>query len=418
MANQTAISESRNSSLVGRRLLWAVVLITVVLNAKFLVPPMDEASRGAADFSIFYVGAKMLRTGWSHELYNLDSQARFQSAFYRSQPLPYNHPAYELLLFLAPAALSFSSAYYTWMCINLAMLLVIAATLSERFETALLRNRLFIFLTALAFLPVCICLLQGQDSILLLVIYSATYLAMKRQRDLAAGMLLSLGAFKFMLVLPFLIPFLVRRYWKFVGGFVSGAVILAGISVAITGVSGSLEYVSLLRLLLRRPELGYIRPVLMPNLRGVLLSGGISGFSTDRVVVALSAIIVAAAAMMMVRPEVRDRRFDLAFALNITSVVLVSYHLYSHDFSLLLLAILLAASALLSSSATSIVTKLLFWLSTAALFCTPLYIFGLQHGRLGYMALPVLALFGLLGWSLLEKDALLSTHDETPIGAV
>ena len=407
MPTQNEIANGWKSPRVGRLILWGLILVMIAFNARLLVPATEPASQGAADFSIFYAGANMVRSGWSHQLYNLHSQARFHSAYYRSHPLPYNHPAYELLLFLPLVALSFSSAYYTWMCLNVGILFLIAAVLSKGFEITLLSNPGFIFSAALAFLPVCVCLLQGQDSLLLVFIYSATYLAMKKRRDFAAGLLLSLGLFKFTLVLPFVIPFLVQRYWKLLAGFVLGAGSLAVVSLAITGVTGSLEYIALMRLLLERPEIGYITPSLMPNLRGLMTSIASSKSSVEGVVAALSIVVIAFTAVIVVRPAVRDQRFDLAFALNITSVVLTSYHLYVHDSSLLLLALLLAASVLLNSRA-SVQVKLLFWLSISVLFCTPLYDLGLMRASLGIMALPVVALFGLLSNSLLKKELLIA----------
>src|SRR5437660_12700504 len=127
MTNQNSITNGlRNSRSVGL-LIWALVLVMIALNSRLLIPAAEQASKGAADFSIFHVGANMLRTGWSRQLYNLNSQARFQSAYYQSHPLPYNHPSYELLVFLPLASLSLSSAYYAWMCVNVAILLIIAS---------------------------------------------------------------------------------------------------------------------------------------------------------------------------------------------------------------------------------------------------------------------------------------------------
>ncbi len=75
---------------------------------------------------------------------------------------------------------------------------------------------LVIFLT---FAPTMDCLLIGQDSVLVLLVYTLVFVALKRNREFAAGCLLACGLFKFHLVLPFAIIFLLRRRWSFVLGF-------------------------------------------------------------------------------------------------------------------------------------------------------------------------------------------------------
>jgi hypothetical protein len=391
MGTHEAIPNYGLPSRAIRLLLWGLILVQVGINARWVIPPMDAASGGAADFSIFYTGARVLHFGWRHELYNLSVQARFHSAYYRDRPLLYNHPAYELLAFLPLAGLKFSAQYYVWLAINLVILIWMALALSKACDHPLLKQWWFILGAALAFPPIAVCLLQGQDTLLLILIYSLTYAALKQRRDFLAGLILSLGLFKFHLILPFMIPMLLRRYWKFIQGFTCGALMLVAISIMITGFSGFLEYAALLRLLTQRPDIGYITPVLMPNLRGLLTLLAPGKSAGGLAVVLLSAITVGIATWKMVLPSVRDHRFDVAFAVNITSVILVSYHLYLHDLSLVFLPILLGVNTLNESKA-----KALFWVTVAVLFCMPVYDFGLAHTVLGFVAICVILLSAAL----------------------
>ena len=80
------------------------------------------------------------------------------------------------------------------------------------------------FLAALAFFPISYALMQGQDSIMLLALYCLAYVALRRGRDLQAGIWLGLGLFKFHLVLPFVLILFLRRRWRAVLGVgISGA---------------------------------------------------------------------------------------------------------------------------------------------------------------------------------------------------
>jgi hypothetical protein len=328
-----------------------------------------RSADGAQDFSIFYTGAKIVRSGHASQLYDLDMQARYQTARYRNQPLPFDHPAYELLLFLPLVLLPFSVAYGLWWVASIAMAFVVARLLAPRLEHLPRPGWVWILAMVLACFPVIWALAQGQDSVLLLLLFSLAYVNLKSRKDALAGVLLAAGLFKFTLVLPFVVPFLFWRRWKFLAGFSGGAAAAAGISVAMTGIAGARQYVRLLLLLLAHPEAGYINPVLMPNARGFLSAVlGESGLSRP----ALEILVVVSAALMILAPvltfrstdkqlEGRSERFDLWFGLNLTVALLASPHLYWHDLTPMLLPIVLAVNALLKPLARRISWQAIAW---------------------------------------------------------
>ena len=53
----------------------------------------------------------------------------------------------------------------------------------------------------------------------MLVIYTLVFIALKGKREFTAGGLLACGLFKFHLVVPFVIIFMIRRQWRFLTGF-------------------------------------------------------------------------------------------------------------------------------------------------------------------------------------------------------
>jgi hypothetical protein len=336
----------RSYALAALTLLW-------ILNWVSVLPQITNAKHpGTQDFSIFYTGSKIVLSGLSSHLYDLSVQAHYQTAPYQSQPLPFDHPAYELLLFLPFAALSFSGAYWSWTAINLAMVFLAALLLSPHLPKFPRPVALWVFAAAMASFPLIWAVCQGQDSILLLLLFVLVYLNLKAGRDPIAGFVLAVGLFKFTLVVPFLVPFLLRGRWRFLAGFLAGSALAVGTSISITGISGSHQYIQLLSLLTAHPSVGYINLFFMPNVRGFLLTL-VVGHGVHRQDFEIFSGVVAV--LLLIVPFLtfcgreQFERFELWFGLNLTIAVLVSPHLYWHDLTLLLLPIFLAANARLKS---------------------------------------------------------------------
>jgi hypothetical protein len=91
---------------------------------------------------------------------------------------------------------------------------------------------------------------------------------------------------------------------------------------------------------------------------------------------------------------------DLAFALNLIAALLVSYHLYIHDLSLLFLGILIIAETVLSTHLAKPGLKTTILLCVSVLFCSPVYlILFFRYQQLQLLAMVLLILFAaLLAW--------------------
>jgi hypothetical protein len=309
----------------------------------------DPNQMGAQDFSIFYMGSKVLLNDQPSHLYDLNVQARYHTAPYRQHPLPYDHPAYELILFLPLSLMSFTHAYWLWVAINAALTLIISLLLSPHVPHFPRPAAAWTFAAAMASFPLLWTLCQGQDSILLLLIFTLVFLKLKSGSDRAAGLILAAGLFKFTLIVPFVAAFLIRRRWKFLAGFAVGAAGVAGLSVLMTGFAGARQYVQLLSLLASHPQVGYINLVFMPDVRGFLLAllmgHGVRRVEFEVISSILSALLLAVPSLAFHGRE-HAERFDLWFGLNLTIALMVSPHLYWHDLSVLLLAVFLAANVL------------------------------------------------------------------------
>jgi hypothetical protein len=151
------------------------------------------------------------------------------------------------------------------------------------------------------------------------------------------------------LAVPIAIFIARRRGWRFCAGFLAGAAGVVAVSLALVGRAG---VASLLHLLSAGTLSGSqdalaqasmaIYPLAMPNLFGLFYASGTRHLSPH---LAFAAVLVCSAALFLwcvyrVRREPED---TVAFAIAILCSVLVSYHLYLHDATLLLLPIALLA---------------------------------------------------------------------------
>jgi len=148
------------------------------------------------------------------------------------------------------------------------------------------------------FLPVAIALIEGQDSIILLALFAGSFLAVHRQQDLKAGVLLGLTLFKFQYALPIVLLFFVWKRWRFLAGFAISGVTVVAISVWLTGFSGLVTYGrSILAMSAKYSAANGLLYGIhldgMPNLRGLayMFTGG-SVSATHWIVFVCSALVM------------------------------------------------------------------------------------------------------------------------------
>jgi hypothetical protein len=213
--------------------------------------------------------------------------------------------------------------------------------------------------------------MQGQDSIVLLTVLAVTFVLLEQRRDLAAGAMVGLGLFKFQLVIPVAALFLIWRRRRFCAGFVLSAAALGLISLCITGVPETTAHVrSLLSVgvgvgaapeQFRMP----LRVTMMANFRG-LFAGMAGGHLAPRritaLIVAASAIVFFALGILFYRS--RDHKDILLVA--ITSSALVSYYLFVHDLSVLMLPLVIVLDRFFGEEP---VCRDMGWLAVSALVC-------------------------------------------------
>ena len=403
--------------------LASVGLGLILLNVGVFWLARDQALAGSPDFRIFYTAGLMLRRGQGGMLYDAEIQNRTQQeiaplAVNQNGPLPYNHPPFEGLLYVAFTFLSFLAAYFVWMLLNGLLLQGVAyylrpwlPVLSSSFPEVLI-------LAPLGFFPAFYALMQGQDSILLLLLYALAYGALRRGKDLRAGVFLGLGLFKFHLILPFVFILVLNRRLRALAGFLVSATVLVALSWAIVGWRQLEFYPRFAWHINVLQPARVIVPENMPNLRGLLT--GWNGLLP--VPLWLSATLIVLSLFLVIRSARAWRVADLTngpawnagFSLALFVTFLVGYHAYNQDMSLLLLPLLLMLERTLQTKAPS--SSLAMRIVLSLMFFSPLYlVLTLRWSHENLFALVLLSFVWCISLSISKSEGT-SQGAAVPVG--
>jgi hypothetical protein len=363
------------TSVVPKRkfLVAAFLLAMTFCNLTLLFRVMPLLRNGYQDFTIYYTGARLLRNGQASALYNLSTQYRTQLTFahvpIRQGPLPFNHPPFEALLFVPFTLLDYWPAYLLWTALNLIMLAASVTLLRGHFPQFAAVPPIVSGLGATAFFPMAMGIIQGQDVILLQLLFVLAVICLDQGKDAVAGALLAAGLFRPHMVVPLVILLAIRR-WRVFIGFAPVALILAAISVAIIGWHGPVDYV---RFVLHVESTRVFGPEAAPNLRGLiedLPAFTASGPGTALLIFAAS-MVVFGAALRRIR-NVRDCVI-ISSGLAGTTAILISFHAFVYDLCLLLPMLLFLLSRTVVAEGKTIDARMI--LLVFLLFLSPLYIF-------------------------------------------
>jgi hypothetical protein len=382
--------------------LLCVAALGVFLSLKF------SALLKGSDFPDFYCAARMLAEGHGHQLYDANLQRQYQARYSGRVGTLYIHPPFEAAVYLAVAWLPLSKAYLLWFWLNL-IFLGIGACLMAREELLPWCWTSWLALS-LTFVPVLLCLQQGQDSILLLLSIILGFAAWKRERPYVAGCWLGLGLFKFQLALPLILALLFASVrssnrGKLAKGFGLTAVALAAVSAAISGWRIFVVYPQFLIHLQALPFAGIV-PDAMANFRGLVywMLQGRQSTAAAIITMALSAGSFIYMLNVWRRGQAEDgtspgQHISSAFSSALLFAILVSYHLNPHDLSLLLIPFAILLEQIFeqkSYKTTSEKTAAFRWVMFSLmviLFLPPLHVWALPTGRYAIIALPVFILF-------------------------
>jgi len=332
---------SFNDGILG--LLGAAILLFSAVLWTAHAPNVEKT-----DFSLTFVGATIVHQGMGRDLYDVSLQKQLRdSLFQHPVPLFFEHPPFEALLLSPLAGHPFRTAYLIWGLLNAIVWLALIILLRPHLPWP--SEELGYVFMWLLFAPLWVSLYQGQSSLLLLAFYAITFVLLKHGKQFPAGIALGFGLMKFQFVLPFVLIFLIRRKWRFIGGFAVSSLLLALLSIAAVGWNGIVDYARFLFAIGSNPQnVSYGSGVDMPTIHGfvfALVGQRISHLALNILVALLSIILLAWVALKW-RAAGKAGEFDLRFAAAVVASLLSGSHMFTHDFSPLILAMLLSAGYL------------------------------------------------------------------------
>jgi hypothetical protein len=357
-----------------------------------LYTPLIRA--GHVDFRNMYSAGYMIRTGHGHEIYDAGAQKLFQDELIsrENSPLPYIRPAYSALFYVPLSLLPFRQAYFTFLALNLAGLLLCMQLLRPYMSNLAgvgfcLPSLMFLFF------PITVALMQGQDSIILLALLAGALICFQRDREYLAGGLVALGLIKFQLTIPIFLLFLAWRRWRFSVAFVCTSAALAGVSIWILGMAQSARYLHLM--IGVGSSLGFsagspLAMNLMANLHGAfytILKGSSS---------VLPLTVAASAATMILVASRRPPGID-ALLIAIPASALVSYYMYIHDISILIIPVVVMLDRLVGAAKKGRPYGRLQTITTMLMFVAPTVLV-LALDQFWIVSLPLLAFTFAIGW--------------------
>ncbi len=400
-----------------RRLAFLLITAMLLIYAVLAWQLGPQIAAGRSDFLAAYTAGKILQSSSAHRLYDVQLQRNLQrgvTAVDRGeQVLPYVRPPFLAWVFWPLARLSYLPAFWTWTAINFAVLIVVIALLRQEVPPLQASSVGTLTIAAASFFPVFLDLLQGQDSILLLLIYVLAYRALRRGRYLPAGAILAIGVFKFPLVLPFIVPFIAHRRWRFVAGFAGVTACLLAVSTATVGWTAMMHYPAYLANIDKLAP-GINIPRDMPNLRGLLaitFASSARSIPVTMILVAVSLAALAWTTQAWSADSANVARFRAGYALNLVTTILVSYHAHVFDLTVLVLAGCLAAESVVSGAVSGLgARRMLVWVLALVAF-SPLYLIlsGVCHCA-ALLVLPLLALFVALARVTMTTRQLTVAH--------
>ena len=367
-----------------------------------------SAHKDTVDFSEFYGAAQMVREGLGAKLYDLEIQIQFQLRVAAVHAF-YLRPPFEALLFIPFTYIGYASAYALWTLVGLGTLAAATALIESSTQVRMAITKytgvradlgllLVVFLT---FAPTTTCLSIGQDSIVLLFIYAAAFVLLRRGEELQSGCLLACGLFKFHLIVPFVLILLLRKKWRAIGGFLIIASVLIVISIAVSGSGALLEYPRVLLFNHTHWQLMGFQPGFTPNIRGFLYLLTTGKLPTPMYGTLIA--IVSAMTLWWSAKNWREEQFDLSFAAAVLATLLASFHLYTYDLTVLLLPITITCGKLAERGAP-FQGKAALNAVLLVLFLPPVHFFLLTQKIYALMFLPIFVLF-LFVLRLMNSDA-------------
>jgi hypothetical protein len=319
----TTAKSQRPIVIAAAILLFALQVVAALRESRTALP-------GALGFRAFYAAGTAIRSGESHNLYQLSGDT-------------FGRPEYEAILFAPLSFLEFRTAYILFFAVNIGLLLLCLRLLRPYFENFEKIWKWMPEAVFFCFLPITLGLVAGDDSILLLTLMVAAAVSFYRDQDYTSGIFLGLAIFGWQFALPIALTFLLWKRWKIWVGFLASTALAVLVSLLISGMGGLQSYlrITAAQALEWAPGIqGLGWKFAIPNLHCFLemLSGR---FVSQQLVITATATISLA---LLLWASTRTTNFALATMV----AVLVSYHGSIQQAALLIIPIAFVLDARLA----------------------------------------------------------------------
>jgi hypothetical protein len=385
----------------SRREIQIALAFTVMLVAGVLLFCAAFDHPQDFDFAGCYSAGLISREAGTAKVYDVQRQMQVQrSVLGRTQLFLYAYPPVHALMFAQLARFPYVTAYIIWGCLDIVLWALFVCLM--RPYAAIPRDPLRYLMLCFLFLPAWAALVLGQSSLILLVLYTLTYICLRHRHDYWAGVFLGLGLLKYHLVLPFALILLLRGKWRVIAGFGLACSVLVALSFWTAGSAGVLAYGRLMLDIVRDPANpayeSFSPRHIMPTIWGFFtaLLGRYVSLVWIKILAAMTCVgLVFFTALRWRREELHRGEESLApmFASALSVSLLVTPHLYTYDLTLMLLVMLLMFNSFRWTADASWRRSLTI---AAVLLYLPLYPLLFAHGA-SFLLVPVLLFFALSG---------------------
>ena len=326
----------------GYVLIWIAFYVTALLS------PQLRVLRGNSDFLDKYTAGRLLLTGQSRQLYEIEVQKQEQQRILASLNsdvefpggvLLFSHPPFVALLYVAVAWLPYVQAFLIWNLASVVCFVAAAAKLVRHYRIESSTGLERLGLAGLMFVPVSAVLLQGQSTSVAFFCLVLAFLSFKRCDEFRAGLWLSLVLIKFQVLPVLLLVLFVKRRSLALLGFLAGGFCLGVVSLLVVGPTGLLGYLKLLQRVSGWVGLYGVNPIGANCLRGQMY---LLFYKVMPDIVFIATLLSSTAFVMVAllcwrgawQPE--SDSFDLKFALLIVVGLLIAPQVNFHDLAFLL----------------------------------------------------------------------------------
>ena len=307
-----------------------------------------------ADFLQEWVGGQIVLSTGRARLYDLDFVQTYQhdeSIIGFQWPsesfFPMVYPPFHYYLVSPFSNLSYRTAVFLWAVLS-TLAFSITGLLAHGFYPQCRRVFSVWFIAALIFAPWLICLNMGQKSVLLLFLFTATFLLQHQRHPFWAGFVFGLVAIKPQLGLVIGLAMVIKRQWWFVLGSGCSVGLLVGISWLIEPslwsdfiqvVKGMGDYVE---------TSGYQLPESHNFWGAAELSLAFLPPAVVKVVAAFASLVTVVFVSVSLRGRIEPTKsaYAIQFSVMVLATILISPHFYTYDLTILLLPLLLVFSCL------------------------------------------------------------------------